>query len=85
VHAPPISAGERCPRRLILLCEGEQSPAEAVLVEYHGKDIVGSRLHADLQRCAEEYPGRVVAAEWEGPLGWTRFMWCMKERGSNAP
>ena len=71
--------GQRHPRRLVLLCEGEDSIVETVLAEYRGKDVVGSRLHADLQRYSEENPGRIVAAEWAGPLGWNRFLWGQKE------
>ncbi len=76
--ASPAPESERYPRRLVLLCEGEESTVEAVLVEYRGKDIVGSRLHADLQRFSEEHPGRVIAAEWAGPIGWNRFLWGQK-------
>jgi hypothetical protein len=68
---------ERCPRRLVLLQGGEESEAEAVLAEYHGSEISGKRLHADLRLQAERHPGRIVAAEWAGPLGWTRFLWCL--------
>ena len=30
---------------------------------------------ADLVELAGEHAGRMVAAEWHGPLGWTRFRW----------
>ncbi len=75
-----LSVGERCARRLVLRSAKErESPAETILVEYHGKDIVGSRVHADSATLRyEEYPGRVVAAEWQGSLGWTRFLWCQE-------
>jgi hypothetical protein len=46
-----------------------------VLAEYQGAEVSGNRLHADIQRLAEEHAGRYVAAEWLGPLGWTRFLW----------
>ncbi len=68
----------RAPRRLVLLQEGEQSGVEKVLQEFTGSDVSGTRLHADLQRLAGENPGRFVAAEWLGPLGWKRFLWCKK-------
>ena len=68
----------RCPRRVVLLCDGEASEAERVLLEYQGAEISGKRLHADVQRLAAEHRGRYVAAEWLGPLGWTRFLWCRK-------
>jgi hypothetical protein len=68
----------RAPRRLVLLQEGENSDMERVLQEYTGSAISGTQLHEDLQRLAAEHPGRCIAAEWLGPLGWTRFLWCRK-------
>jgi hypothetical protein len=73
---PPSSATVRAPRRLVLLGGGADSAVEQVLAEYQGADVSGKRLHTDLQRGAAEHPGRCVAAEWLGPLGWTRFLWC---------
>jgi hypothetical protein len=77
---PPPKAGAtpRQPRRLVLLLGDEQSEAADVLAEYKGADVSGNRLHADVQRLAGEYPGRWVAAEWLGPTGWTRFLWCRR-------
>lgn len=72
------SSSPRCPRRLVLLLDGEASEATAVLAEYQGAEVSGKRLHADLQRLATDHPGRCVAAEWLGPLGWTRFLWCRR-------
>lgn len=68
----------RIPRRMVLLADGEDSPAETVLAEYRGPEISGRRVHEDVQRFAAQHPGRFVAAEWLGPLGWTRFLWCKK-------
>jgi hypothetical protein len=68
----------RAPRRLVLLKGDDQSAVEKVLVEYAPEQVSGSKLHADLQRLAGEHPGRCIAAEWLGPLGWTRFLWCRK-------
>jgi hypothetical protein len=65
---------------LVLLESGEDSPVAEVLAEYIGADVSGNRLHADLCRLADEHPGRCVAAEWLGTLGWTRFLWCHRER-----
>jgi hypothetical protein len=73
------SSTPRCPRRLVLLEDGEDGEVAEVLAEYKGADVSGRRLHADLQREAARHPGRCVAAEWLGPLGWTRFLWCRKE------
>ena len=73
--APPAGGAERRPRRLVLLAGEPDGPAEAVLAEYQGADVSGNRLHTDIQRLAEQHPGRTVAAEWFGALGWTRFLW----------
>jgi hypothetical protein len=75
---PPATSTPRAPRRLVLLRDGEESDVAAVLREYQGSAISGKRLHADLQQHAAENVGRCVAAEWLGPLGWTRFLWCRK-------
>ncbi|MBY0228440.1 MAG: hypothetical protein K2W96_04080 [Gemmataceae bacterium] len=64
------------PRRIVLLKgDDNQGEVESVLAEYSGKDVTGARLHGDLRKQAEAHPGRVVAGEWHGPLGWTRFIW----------
>ncbi len=76
-----VNPSPRCPRRVVLLRDGEDSGVERVLQEYHGAEVSGNRLHADVQRLAGEHRGRCVAAEWLGPLGWTRFLWC---RDTNA-
>ena len=80
--AAPRSSGtsgsERCPRRLVLLEAGDDSSVLEVLAEYRAAEISGDRLHADLQRLSAAHPGRMVAAEWLGKLGWTRFLWCKK-------
>ncbi len=70
--------GGRAPRRIVLLDGDEGGGAARILAEYRGAEISGKRLHADLQRLAAEHPGRHVAAEWLGPLGWTRFLWCRR-------
>jgi hypothetical protein len=72
------SASPRVPRRLVLLQGDEGSEVAEVLREYQGTEISGTRLHKELQQYAAERPGRIVAAEWLGPLGWTRFLWCRK-------
>jgi len=79
-HSPKPSTAStpRAPRRLVLLQAGEDSEVAAVVQEYQGSAISGKRLHADLQQHAAANAGRCVAAEWQGPLGWTRFLWCRK-------
>jgi hypothetical protein len=62
----------------VLLKDAEHSDVDTVLAEYHGAEVSGNRLHADLQTYAARHAGRHVAAEWLGPLGWTRFLWCRK-------
>jgi len=66
------------PRRLVLLTAGEESAVGSVLREYQGGEVSGHKLHADLQALAQEHQGQTVAAEWQGPLGWMRFLWCQK-------
>jgi hypothetical protein len=68
----------RAPRRTVLLEADEHSGVTRVLAEYDGADLSGNRIHQDVQRLATEHPGRHVAVEWLGPLGWTRFLWCRK-------
>ena len=77
--AKPVSSSPRCPRRLVLLRDGEDSEVESVLREYHGAEVSGKRVHAEVQHLASAHSGRYVAAEWLGPLGWTRFLWCRQE------
>jgi hypothetical protein len=54
---------ERRRRRVVLLNEDPNGPAEEVLAEHQAAEVSGNRLHADVQRLAEERPGRFVAAE----------------------
>jgi hypothetical protein len=66
----------RAPRRLVLLTADQDSAALRVLAEYPGEEA--RKVHQEVQRLAAEHPGQVVAVEWLGPLGWTRFLWCRK-------
>ncbi|HZT79254.1 MAG TPA: hypothetical protein VFA26_03470 [Gemmataceae bacterium] len=68
----------RFPRRIVLLADGEDSDVRQVLAEYRDEAVSGARLHEDLRRHADDHPGACVAAEWLGPLGWVRFLWCRK-------
>jgi hypothetical protein len=67
---------ERAPRRIVLLAGDESSEVRQIFAEFRGTEVSGKRVHDDLQKLAAQHPGRLVAAEWEGPLGWTRFLWC---------
>ena len=75
---PTPSAAPLASRRVVLLADGEASPVREVLREYHGTEVSGKCVHEELQRCAAEHPGRWVAVEWQGKLGWTRYLWCRK-------
>ena len=66
------------PRRIVLLSAAEHSEIETVLREYAPPEPTGTRLHTDLQELATEHVGVMLAAEWLGPLGWTRFLWCKR-------
>lgn len=68
----------RLPRRLVLLQDGEASAVVDVLAEYAGEEVSGNRLHEALQHFAAQHPGRYIAGEWLGALGWVRFLWCRK-------
>ncbi len=73
----PAQTG-RLPRRLVLLADGEESAVQEVLQEYRDGEVRGSRIHDALRRQAQIHGGRYIAAEWLGPLGWTRYLWCRK-------
>jgi hypothetical protein len=73
-----MSDNARAPRRIVLLADGDDSDVAEVLKEYAPDAVSGNKLHEDVQRMAGERAGRTVAAEWLGPLGWTRFLWCRK-------
>jgi hypothetical protein len=62
----------------VLLRTDENSEVVQVLAEYAGAEVSGKRLHADLQHFAAEHTGQMIAAEWRGMLGWTRFLWCRR-------
>ena len=77
-NGPLAKTTERKPRRLVLLSGEPSGAVEKVLAEYQGAEVSGNRLHGELQRLSDENAGRYVAAEWLGPLGWTRFLWRRK-------
>lgn len=72
------SSTPRAPRRVVRLTGDEQSEIAEVLREYKDADVSGKRLHEDVRQFAEAHRGEQIAAEWLGPLGWTRFLWCKR-------
>ena len=79
MNPPEKQPQTRAPRRIVLLAGSENhSDIEKVLTEYTPPEPTGTRLHSDLQERAAEHAGKLVAAEWFGPLGWTRFLWCRR-------
>jgi hypothetical protein len=74
-----LPASTRTARRVVLLVEDERSAVERVLVQYGMAEAHTANLAEDVNRFANEYPGRTVAAEWQGPRHWVRFLWCRKE------
>jgi hypothetical protein len=76
--AGPVMS-RRCARRIVLLRGGDEGAVCEVLLELRDGEVSGKRLHAEVQRLAAEHAGELVAAEWAGPLGWTRFLWCRKD------
>jgi hypothetical protein len=71
-------ASQRSARRIVLLSGDEHGEVSRVLLEMKADEISGRRLHAEVQRLAQEHAGTIVAAEWLSTLGWTRFLWCRK-------
>ena len=69
------SGTSRSPRRIVRLTGDEHSEIAEVLREYKDGDVSGKRLHEDLRQLADAHRGTTLAAEWHGPLGWTRFLW----------
>jgi hypothetical protein len=75
---PAALGTRRCARRIVLLKGEHDGTVCEVLLEMRDEEVSGKRLHAEVQRLAQEHAGELVAAEWAGPLGWTRFLWCRK-------
>ncbi|MFO0876324.1 MAG: hypothetical protein U0840_03040 [Gemmataceae bacterium] len=73
-----MSGTPRAARRIVLLSGDSDSAVAEVLKEYAPPEVSGNRMHEDVQQLAGKHPGKTVAAEWLGPLGWTRFLWCRK-------
>ena len=68
----------RVPRRIVRVAGDETGPVAVVLASFEGADIVGSKLHAEVQKLADQYRGEFIALEWLGKLGWVRYVTCRK-------
>jgi hypothetical protein len=67
------SAKRQIPRRIVRL-KGDE--VAEVLATFEGDPVVGTKVHAEVQRLAAEHPGETIALEWLGNLGWVRFLTC---------
>jgi hypothetical protein len=65
-------------RRIVRLKSDAESDVREVLATFEGTEIIGSKIHAEVQRLAAKYPGEVIALEWLGNMGWVRFLTCKK-------
>ena len=72
------SVKKQIPRRIVRLSGDENSEAAEVLASFEGADVIGSKLHAELQRLATQHAGQIIALEWLGNLGWVRYVTCKK-------
>jgi hypothetical protein len=71
------SQKRQIPRRIVRLENGQ---VVEVVAEYIKERVIGSVIHADLQRFATEQPGETFAIEWLSNRGWVRFVTCCKPR-----
>jgi len=69
------SAKRQIPRRIARL-KGDD--VAEVLATFEGDRVVGTKVHAEVQRLAAEHPGETIALEWLGNLGWVRYLTCKK-------
>jgi hypothetical protein len=69
------SARRNVPRRIVRL---KGADVAEVLATFEGDAVVGSAIHAEVQRLAAQHPGETLALEWLGNLGWVRFLTCRK-------
>ena len=72
------SVKKQIPRRIVRLSGDEASEIRDVLATFEGPAVVESKVHAAVQRLAEEHKGEVVALEWLSNRGWTRYLTCRK-------
>jgi hypothetical protein len=72
------SAKKHIPRRIVRLKGDAESKVREVLASFEGSEIVGSKIHAEVERFATQFPGEVIALEWLGNIGWVRFLTCKR-------
>ena len=72
------SEKKQIPRRIVRLKSDADSDVREVLQSYEGATIIGSKIHAEVQRLAAQYPGEVIALEWLGNRGWVRYLTCKR-------
>ena len=72
------SEKKQIPRRIVRLKGDADSDVRQVLQAYEGAAIVGSKIHADVQRLAAQFSGEVIALEWLGNAGWVRYLTCKR-------
>jgi len=68
----------KIPRRIVRLKGDDQSEVKEVLESFEGNQAIGSKIHAELHKFAAKHPGKTVAIEWLGNMGWVRFATCRK-------
>lgn len=68
----------KIPRRIVRLKGDGKSEVKEVLATYEGGQVIGSKIHAELQNFAGKCPGETVAIEWLSNMGWVRFATCSK-------
>ena len=72
------SAKKQIPRRIVRLKSDAASEVREVLQTFEGAAIVGSKIHAEVQRFAAQFSGEVIALEWLGNMGWARYLTCKR-------
>jgi len=71
---PNTSKSARNPQRIVLLAGDEHSEVKSVLAEYPGADLEKVNVNEEIPKFAAEHAGKLVAVEWQGTLGWRRFL-----------
>jgi hypothetical protein len=72
------SAKKQIPRRIVRLKGDAESDVREVLQSFEGAAVIGSKIHAEVQRLAAQFQGEVIALEWLGNMGWVRYLTCSR-------